>query len=451
MKEWAPLEVEFYKKHYISASKGNYDIYVVFVEKGLSLLNNMGILGFILPHKFFNAQYGEQLRKIIVESKSLSHVVHFGANQVFSGATTYTCLLFLDKVGKESFRFAKVDNIDEWRMSQQAEEGTISSLNLGDTEWNFTVGNDAVLCERFLKMPVKLGNIADIFVGLQTSADDVFIMELIKETDDFFRLYSKALNAEYEFEKHLFFPLVSGTDVNRYQVLPERQYILFPYHVENDSVELVPFEQIVRNAPKTAVYLKENKTILEQRERGKAKGERWYGYIYLKNMTRQSKEKLCIPRLVDELYAAYDVKGNHFLDNVDVGGITLKIAYQQYSLLYLLGLLNSALLRWYFPHVSAPFRGGWLSANRQFLSQLPIGTINFSDPIDKVKHDKMVELVEQMLTLHKQLAEAKNPQAHTLLHRQIEATDRQIDRLVYALYGLTDEEIEIVEGGGSAR
>jgi hypothetical protein len=45
------------------------------------------------------------------------------------------------------------------------------------------------------------------------------------------------------------------------------------------------------------------------------------------------------------------------------------------------------------------------------------------------------------------LAEAKNPQAHTLLHRQIEAADRQIDRLVYALYGLTEEDIRIVERG----
>ena len=56
MKEWAPVEVEFYKQRYRAASKGNYDIYVVFVEKGLSLLNERGRLGFILPHKFFNAE-----------------------------------------------------------------------------------------------------------------------------------------------------------------------------------------------------------------------------------------------------------------------------------------------------------------------------------------------------------------------------------------------------------
>jgi len=58
----------------------------------------------------------------------------------------------------------------------------------------------------------------------------------------------------------------------------------------------------------------------------------------------------------------------------------------------------------------------------------------------------MVSLVEQMLTLHKQLQEARTPHEQTALQRQIEAKDLQIDALVYELYGLTEEEIKIVEG-----
>lgn len=58
----------------------------------------------------------------------------------------------------------------------------------------------------------------------------------------------------------------------------------------------------------------------------------------------------------------------------------------------------------------------------------------------------MVQLVEQMLALHKQLPEAKTGQEQTLIQRQIDATDRQIDKLVYELYDLTEDEIKIVEG-----
>jgi hypothetical protein len=149
--------------------------------------------------------------------------------------------------------------------------------------------------------------------------------------------------------------------------------------------------------------------------------------------------------LVNKLCAAYDDTGTHFLDNVDVGGITLKPNYAELGQLYLLGLLNSKLLCWYFPHVSAPFRGGWMSANRQFISQLPINPINFFDPANRVRHDHMVALVEKMLALHQQLATAKTPQDTTLLQRQIDATDNQIDQLVYTLYDLTPAEIALVE------
>jgi hypothetical protein len=79
------------------------------------------------------------------------------------------------------------------------------------------------------------------------------------------------------------------------------------------------------------------------------------------------------------------------------------------------------------------------------LKPFPIRTINFDNPADRARHDQMVALVEQMLTLHQQLSQPQTPQAKTMLNRQIEATDRQIDRLVYELYGLTDEEIKIVE------
>ena len=79
------------------------------------------------------------------------------------------------------------------------------------------------------------------------------------------------------------------------------------------------------------------------------------------------------------------------------------------------------------------------------LGRLPIPTTDFSDPADVARHDRMVELVQIMLDLHRQLSSAGPDHERTLLARRIEATDRQIDRLVYELYGLTEEEIEIVE------
>ena len=115
--------------------------------------------------------------------------------------------------------------------------------------------------------------------------------------------------------------------------------------------------------------------------------------------------------------------------------------------LFLLGVLNSRLLWFVVRGLSNALRGG-MWRFRLFsghIEQLPIRTIDFSDAADKAKHDQMVTLVERMLDLHNGLADAKTRHDKTTLQRQIDATDTQIDRLVYDLYGLTDEEIKIVE------
>ena len=97
LNRWAPEECEFYKWRYKSAAKGNYDIYVVFIERALEQLADEGLLGFICPHKFWQASYGEGIRKIIADGRHLRSVIDFTDQQVFHGATTYTAIHVLSK------------------------------------------------------------------------------------------------------------------------------------------------------------------------------------------------------------------------------------------------------------------------------------------------------------------------------------------------------------------
>ena len=114
---------------------------------------------------------------------------------------------------------------------------------------------------------------------------------------------------------------------------------------------------------------------------------------------------------------------------------------------YLLGVLNSVLVTFYYRNRLITNRESIAQLKKIHLDVIPIRTIDFSDPKDKVHHDRMVNLVEQMLELHKRLVAAKTPTEKTMIQRQIDTTDKQIDRLVYKLYGLTEEEIKIVEEG----
>ena len=102
------------------------------------------------------------------------------------------------------------------------------------------------------------------------------------------------------------------------------------------------------------------------------------------------------------------------------------------------------------PVLAAPHPQQRFSRRLDYLHQavfrrLPIRNIDFSNPAEKSRHDQIVQFVEQMLALHQSLSAARTPQERTALERQITAADTQIDRLVYDLYGLTEEEIKLVE------
>jgi len=92
------------------------------------------------------------------------------------------------------------------------------------------------------------------------------------------------------------------------------------------------------------------------------------------------------------------------------------------------------------------FRGGWITCTKQYFGELPIRTVDFSNSEDSIRYERVVELVEAMLRLHKDSGTVKTPREKEAIERQIAATDEQVDQLVYEWYGLTDEEIRIVEG-----
>ena len=169
-----------------------------------------------------------------------------------------------------------------------------------------------------------------------------------------------------------------------------------------------------------------------------------YDELTIVGGTRDLRKHVRTPRLLirrtgDILCAAYS-------SNEELIESTLYIlTSNRCDLKYLLGLLNSKLLTFYLKQKLITNVQGFPQILMGQLEQLPIRTINFADPTDQARHDRMVALVDRMLDLHKQLAEAKTPQTQTVLQRQIETTDRQIDVLVYELYELTEEEIKIVE------
>ena len=488
MKEWAPLEVEIYKKLYKSARSGNYDIYVVFIEAGLKHLNATGKLGFIVPHKFFNAKYGEPIRGIIAGGQHLAHAVHFGDQQVFDGATTYTVLLFLDKAGVEECRFVKVNDLAGWRESLTAaaaddersktgeaepspnvvreaaaayshrrrrpkgptEEGVIPARKTTSAEWNFAIGKGARLFERLARMPVKLGSVsARIFQGLVTGCDPVFV--LIRRSKGSY--YSNATRQSYKLESELMHPLCKGSvDLKRYHVADLTKSVLFPYKLVQGKARLLNSRELAEHYPRAWDYLRETRALLKAREGGKWKHANWYTFGRSQNLSEMEQKKILTPSIARRASFTLDLSEfYYFLGSGGGGGGGYGITLHEndlHSYQYALGLLNSRLLDAYLKSCSSPFSGGYYAYNRQYIENLPIRSINFFDPHDKSRHDQIVSLVNQMMELHKRVARTKSESEKIAHQRQIDWTDGEIDRLVYDLYGLTKPEIAILESRG---
>jgi type I restriction-modification system DNA methylase subunit len=443
MKEWAPVEVGLYKDLYQAAESGNYDIYVVFVEKGLRLLNKAGRLGYILPHKFFNAKYGQPLRELVAKGKNLSEVIYFGDQQVFAGATTYTCLLFLDKGGADKCRFVKVEDLHEWRRTSKAPESVIPSKSITGKEWNLAIGKGSDLFEKLNALPVKLGDVAARMAqGIRTSANEVYVLDSISASRDTITAYSKKLDRNVKLERESVSLFLQGKEIKPYRITSSGKVVIIPYKVLDERNQFISEKEMREAFPKTFDYLRENKAYLEGREKGKMRGNSWYAYVYPKNIDIMNAPKILVPDIADRACFAFDEDGIYAFTSGY--GITLREEIAE-SPKYILGLLNSKVLDFYLQKVSTPMRGGFFRYFTQFIERLPIHPINFSNPAEKACHDKMVSLVDQMLSLNKQLPSAKTDHEKTALQRQIDASDRQIDQLVYELYGLTEEEVKIVE------
>ncbi len=444
LKETAPDTLPYLKTHYKTTARGNYDLYIPFVEKGLQLLNATGRLGYILPHKFFNAKYGEPLRGLVAQGKHLADVVHFGDIQIFKGATTYTCLLFLDKAARETFQFQRVTDLTVWQndnLDIVNASAVIATEAATKKEWDFVAGSTADVISRLKTFPIKLANIAKPFVGLQTSADPVFLFEKYRnDTGNTIEVFSKALKQWVTLEKDLLKRVIRSGKIAPYRA-EMSAYVLFPYYLASKAT-LINAADMEQKYPLSWQYLQANQELLSKREHGKFAKTGWY-QLYPKNLNLWEKDKILMPYMVTRLSAYLDTQ-NHYFVNVTTGGFGLRFDPSQGSLAYFTGLLNSKLLSFYFKSMHSNFRSGYFGANKQFLDRLPIHPIDFTNPAEKAAHDRIVAHVETLLKLMPQ-QDGLSREALRIIKAQISTAETAIDHEVYALYGITKSERAIIE------
>ena len=421
----------YFQKHY-KVYHGTADLYTYFVERGVSLLRENGIFSYIVANKWMRANYGQPMRKWLKE-QCIEEIIDFGDLQVFQGATTYPCIIRIHKSApKTSFDVTQVKTLDFRDLGEYVREDhySINQNALDHKGWSLADERTLALLAKIRSKGVPLGEYVGgkIYRGVLTGLNEAFVIDEATRA---------RLIAEDARSADLIKPFLAGRDIKRYDTPKNNKYLIFARHGVH-----------IDDYPSLKQYLDLFKERLTPRPRD-WQGNEWKGrkpgayQWYEIQDTIDYYEEFEKPKIV---FAEIASRGQFTLEKYNYYyDTTAYILSCNDNLMYLIGLLNSRLWTFLFSKTSSEIRGGFFRWKRQYMSPLPIRTTDFSDPADVARHDRMFSLVEQMLALHKQLPEARTPHEKTALERRIEATDEQIDALVYELYGLTEEEIRIVE------
>lgn len=438
LKVSSPEIVQYFGNKYETGRTGNYDIYILFVEKALkSLLNRKGLFGFILPSKFFTTDYGETLRSLIIKDKHLTQLIDFKHEQVFEGPSTYTCLLFLSKMSSPGFTYRVCSPPNSIKDTGNAEIFFESSSMSEKNTWVFSTTEESKILTKLSQDTIKLLEIpSSISRGSSSGNDDVFIVKILG--DKYQTKTGKIINLESGLLK---IPLYA-TDFNRYSFKPlNKERIIFPYQVNNNGFDLIQEGELKKQYPETYLYLLENKKLLEKRKQYSS----WYSFSAPRSLHLHTKADIVIPLLANGgIFALIPDDSREMYCLMASGGFSITIQNKDYSPYYILGLLNSKLLFWNLHKISNIFRGGWITCTKQYFGTLPIKIINTNN---RKYHDNISIYVSKVMELKQKTFDTKVESIKNTTLRELDTLNRKIDSLVYQLYDLTPEEIALVEGG----
>ncbi|MCI6080054.1 MAG: Eco57I restriction-modification methylase domain-containing protein [Prevotella sp.] len=413
------------------AATGSFDLYVCFAERAMNLCNNDGFVNFIMPIKWSNGAMGKGLRLLCSENKAAQRIINFGSYQVFN-ASTYTALQWFKK-DSDVLLYNELDrdlpsNKD---LSSYLEELTksdfseIPSDKLNAETWVLTPKETNEILNRLKCQHYSMGDYFDkIFCGLQTSRDDTYFLHDCTTCGKYIRGFSKDQGKYYEIEKGLVHPLLKGNSVHRYENIKTDKYVIFPYKIVDSQAILYTEDEIRQQFPLGYAYLLNSQNILRKRENGKLINDAlWYRYIYPKSLSLFGKEKLVAPYTSFKSQFSYDINGDFYATTKIYGYIKKDMIKSSYK--SLMAILNSSLMWFFIKNTGYVLRGGYYTYTTNYVKPFPMPSDEAIIAIEPV----LIPLVDKVL-----LAKKNNPKADT------STEEREIDNIVFDLYGLTEEE-----------
>jgi hypothetical protein len=418
----------YFQRHY-SVYHQQADRSAYFIERGLLLLCPGGTLGCVAGNRWLRAKSGLPVRKHLLQYQ-IEEIADSGTEAEDKLHPSLCVIRITRRPPSHMFFAAPLDLHGAQPLEMQIRQCRfpLDQTVLGAGGWTLrdTRVQDLLKKVRSAGKPLEEVVMGRVHHGIITGLDEAFVINA--------RQKKELLEASKK-SKSLIRPFLSAGEIVRYGSPPLSRFILFIPQgwTTSHAGDQAGWQWLKKKYPAIARHLK---PFAERAKERKHQGDFWW-------------ECACEPGIFDQKQSRifFHVSGEFPEFTFDAEGAIpdRHTRFISHSSLYLLAVLNSRLSAFFLRVTADELPDKKKTPVWERIAALPIYTTDFDKPDDKARHDRMVTLVTGMLELHKHLSHARTDQEKRLVTQEIESTDRQIDSLVYGLYGLTADEIAVVE------
>ena len=456
--------------------EGNFDIYLLFIEKGLKWLNSGCRLGFINPNRFAVINSGENLRKFILEESPIIEYIDFRATGVFKDALNYPAILILQKNGQppsvikvcrmikslkspEIERKDLLDKIknefntirsDEYRDFNAFDVFGYNPKRLNADGFYFMPLKEQNIFNRVRKTGQKLLDFSDtkkegsaLFEGSSTGNKKIFVVNKIDEYKNIALVSSLLDHKTFEIEKSILMDYVD--DPGTWSINKEKTCLVFPYQKTGDSFELIPPKILEEHFRLVSNFFGHHEKELRRRK-GFSKREDFYRYSAARSLDYYKQEKLLIQGFSVNSSVSLDSGGNVAF-GPDIYGLPIKKSFPKNLIKYLLAIMNSRVANFFIKHVSVVHGNNYYKFEDRFIKHLPIKLPQTKK--EKEIADKITQKVERILAQTKLDQQIKDfPQRFIEEYRK---EGKEFDEIVHTFnsnYKALEPTISKQIGGG---
>lgn len=488
LRESFEKESEFFENKFKSAT-GRFDIYVLFIERAFALIGQTGKVCFILPHKFLVSEFGEGIRGWLASNRAVESIVHFGSQMVFDDASTYTCVLTLSSDNA----IVQFKQIEPSQVFDPSAFVSIDASSLSASAWSLQAAEDRNVLAKLQSFPRTVADVfRGVFQGVVSGDNKAFYLSNAKSVGDCIEGYSEATGTVVTIEREVCKPLATGKEVGRYRIERCSQYLIYPYRETEAGTGLIDEKTLEADYPCCYQYFSSIRPRLEARGSKSMYYPSWYSLWNFRSISTLEAPKILTPDVCFGGSMCFDEKGAFYFNDTAYGLILKSNADDYWCWL---AILNSTVCWYYLSKTSSELRGGYFRFKSKYVLPFPLPdgdkdsmaklsafardattlrseqyhlmssfldylttkyniasvsralenwpALEFKGFLAELKKAKvslsLAEEAEWLTYFNEQKAKAQALQA------QIDKTDKEIDALVYQLYGLTEDEIRVVE------